>query len=316
MHRMGVLARQFWMATPFELLLYAFIAKDRCGEDCSLLGLAFSVTFIYVSVRLVIIAASFVVTGIAGSPRPKGYRIGPIQAAWMFLEEYLTSLLTFSVLQPLESWLGLRDPPSTAKRSKHPILLVHGFVGNGGVWWGLRRRLLQIGFNDVYTINLEPTSADIEDLAGSLGARVDEILRDSESAKITLVCHSMGGLVSRFFVERLGGSDRVRGIITLGTPHHGTSLARLLGGANVCQMRRNSGWLDELNAAGSGTPETPLISIYSYHDNIVCPQESSRLEWAENLPFAGLGHMALLYSPRSQAAVIRVLQRLWIRSSG
>ena len=172
--------------------------------------------------------------------------------------------------------------------------------------------MIEFGFDDVHTVNLEPITGDIDDLARSLESRVDEILRDSPAEKLTLIGHSMGGLVCRVFVEKLGGADRVRGVITMGTPHNGTVLARLLGGANVIQMRRGARWLKELNAVDDGVRRAPLTSLYSHHDNIVAPQESSRLDWAETLPMAGVGHMALIYSRRCQAAVVQALQNLLV----
>lgn len=41
-------------------------------------------------------------------------------------------------------------------------------------------------------------------------------------AKLWLVCHSMGGLVARYFCEQLGGREHTRAVITIGTPHRGS----------------------------------------------------------------------------------------------
>lgn len=43
----------------------------------------------------------------------------------------------------------------------------------------------------------------------------------NDAAKLWLVCHSMGGLVARYFCEHLGGREHTRGVITIGTPHRG-----------------------------------------------------------------------------------------------
>jgi pimeloyl-ACP methyl ester carboxylesterase len=51
-------------------------------------------------------------------------------------------------------------------------------------------------------------------------------------AKLILVCHSMGGLVARYFCEALGGADLTRRVITFGTPHRGAAKAlHALGGS-------------------------------------------------------------------------------------
>lgn len=45
------------------------------------------------------------------------------------------------------------------------------------------------------------------------------------SARVWLVCHSMGGLVARYFLEKLGGADITRRLITIATPHRGAPKA-------------------------------------------------------------------------------------------
>jgi len=40
-------------------------------------------------------------------------------------------------------------------------------------------------------------------------------------AQLVLVCHSMGGLVARWFAEQEGGAELIRALITIGTPYRG-----------------------------------------------------------------------------------------------
>ena len=51
-------------------------------------------------------------------------------------------------------------------------------------------------------------------------------------AKFRFICHSMGGLVARWFTEALGGRELTRQVIMLGTPHRGAAeaLVRLSNG--------------------------------------------------------------------------------------
>jgi pimeloyl-ACP methyl ester carboxylesterase len=46
-----------------------------------------------------------------------------------------------------------------------------------------------------------------------------------EDVLLTIVAHSMGGLVSRYFTEVLGGDSIVRAVVTLGTPFYGAAKA-------------------------------------------------------------------------------------------
>ena len=54
-------------------------------------------------------------------------------------------------------------------------------------------------------------------------------------AKLLLICHSMGGLVARWFLEVLGGREITRQLITIGTPYQGSvnALSQLVNGLSV-----------------------------------------------------------------------------------
>ena len=82
-------------------------------------------------------------------------------------------------------------------------------------------------------------------------------------------------------------------MITLGSPHHGTLLARIERSANGRQMRPDSAWLAALAAHEQSAWACPLISIYSLDDNIVLPATSARLHGARNIELAGIGHISL-----------------------
>ncbi len=58
---------------------------------------------------------------------------------------------------------------------------------------------------------------------------------DFRDAKIVFICHSMGGLVARWYINREGGAEVTRKLITLGTPHRGAlnALEQLVNGAHV-----------------------------------------------------------------------------------
>jgi triacylglycerol esterase/lipase EstA (alpha/beta hydrolase family) len=119
----------------------------------------------------------------------------------------------------------------------------------------------------------------------------------------------MGGLAARAWMRACPGT-RVARLVTLGTPHHGTVLANLGLGANAVQMRRDSPWLQALEAAETGDQRARIVSIYTHHDNIVAPQDSSELAGARNVAFGGVGHVALGSNPGVLAEVLRVLTEL------
>ncbi len=111
---------------------------------------------------------------------------------------------------------------------KCPVLLVHGYmvVDPNGTWYVMKDWLENDGF-DAYYIDLEPwilpANGDITDYAGELDDEIAMILENTKAAKIDIVAHSMGGLVSRWY-SRFGYKGNIRNIIMLGTPNHGSEL--------------------------------------------------------------------------------------------
>ena len=65
----------------------------------------------------------------------------------------------------------------------------------------------------------------------------------NREARLILICHSMGGLVARWYVEREGGAAHTRKLITIGTPHRGAvaALQQLVNGVekSVGPLRLN-----------------------------------------------------------------------------
>ena len=110
---------------------------------------------------------------------------------------------------------------------------------------------------------------------------------------VALVGHSMGGLVARAYLRRYG-SGKVRWLLTLGTPHHGSVHAWLFPGVSLAQLRPGSAWLAELNRDEGKPFAMRFVSLWSWHDSMVAPQASSRLGGAVNVELDGIGHNALL----------------------
>ncbi len=257
-----------------------------------------------VLVRLAINMNNFVMAARAASHTPPEYRLGIAARLRMLAEEFRASML-------VTSW---HVPRGCARMSVHrdsprvPVLLVHGYGCNSGFWAHLEPLLDHERISHA-SIDLEPVAGSIDDYAPLIEARVQELCAATGAAQIAIVAHSMGGLAARAWM-RAHGSARVAKLITLGTPHHGTVLANLGLGANAAQMRRDSAWLCDLAAGETQDVRTRIVSIYTHHDNIIAPQDSSVLPGARNVAFGGVGHVALGSNPRVLAEVLRVLREV------
>ncbi|SFF83594.1 alpha/beta hydrolase fold [Duganella sp. CF458] len=245
-------------------------------------------------VRLAITANNFRMTL---RPVPEGAQIGLSQRVRLFFHEYASTMA-------VTSWHMLRHQPrmhiARVPRGV-PVLLVHGYGANGGFWVHLAAQLEQRGYSHA-TVDLEPVFGDIEDFAVQLEQGVQALLAASRSEKVVIVAHSMGGLVARAWLRRFGASRAAR-IITLATPHHGTDLAHMGPGHNARQMRRDAEWLAQLDAADRGQRGL-FTSIYSWHDNIIAPQDSCHLPGARNIGLPGIGHVGMGRHPEIASHIL------------
>lgn len=210
--------------------------------------------------------------------------------------EYLAFLRTFILVLPLERlWM----PADRLRPCARPILLVHGYGCSRGVWYRLRRRLEAAG-HVVATVSLTPPFASIGQLEPQLARRIEEVCAATGARQLTLVGHSMGGLVGRCYLARHGG-ERVARLITLSTPHQGTALARLGIGRNAREMEPDSLWLRDM--AEEKLP-VPCVSLRNPYDNYVMPQDLQKHPAARDVELPPSGHIAQLYDPAVATVVI------------
>ncbi|MFG2618369.1 esterase/lipase family protein [Streptomyces sp. NPDC048507] len=192
-----------------------------------------------------------------------------------------------------------------------PVLLLHGFTDNRSVFVLLRRALGAGGRRRVETYNYSPFTRDLRATARHLGRRVEELCERSGQDRVDLVGHSLGGLVARYYVQRLGGDVRVRTLVTLGTPHDGTRVAPFMDAHPlVRQMRPESAVMAELRAPVPGC-RTRCVAFWSEFDALMEPTGTARLEHpdldATNIEVMGIGHLALAVHPTVITAVRRAL---------
>ena len=141
-----------------------------------------------------------------------------------------------------------------------------------------------------------------------LHAEIERIAAASGRPRVVLVCHSMGGLIARRYLQD-HGEARIARLVTIASPHHGTVLSRIGIGQHARQMERASAFLAELaRAEAARPPGVPATSIYTVHDNLVSPQDTSRLDWARNVAVGGLGHVSIIAAEAVFALVLEELR--------
>jgi len=175
-----------------------------------------------------------------------------------------------------------KAPELRAQQARLPVVLVHGIWNTAGIFSVLQAYLEQQGW-PVYGLSMTPNNGDasLESLAEQVASFIDRSLGAHQS--FDLIGFSMGGLISRYYVQRLGGLTRVRRFITLSTPHQGTLLAALSHRYGIRQMRPNSPFLKSLNQDIYQLKQLQFFSLWTPFDLLILPP------WSSNLSHWGIG---------------------------
>ncbi len=208
---------------------------------------------------------------------------------------------------------GMRmGTPSGDQGLDTPVLLIHGYGHNSSAWFMLRRALKRAGFTSVHTMNYNPLRHDVPEIAQKLSARVETIRFLTGAAKVNLVGHSLGGVVSRWYVQEAGGDLTVNTAVTLASPHKGTIAAWVPLGRTARELRPGAWLVRQLDARATPT-EVRWVAFYGDCDALVQPAHSGRIDVpalaARNVLIPGMGHMGMLLSGEVVNRVVAELLR-------
>jgi len=231
------------------------------------------------------------------APRPSA------AARWgAWARELRASTTAFCWAMPFASqrWPDTPAGPGTGGRG---VLLVHGYLCNRGCWNPWYPRLQARGV-PVVGVNLESVFCPIDDYADQIDAALVQLHRATGQAPL-VVCHSMGGVAVRAWRrsrllrgEAAEATDaRVHHVLTIGTPHRGTWLARFGRRPNAVQMRQNSPWLQALAASESPAWRARFTCVWSACDNVTFPPHCATLDGAVSIHQPGRAHQDLLDAP-------------------
>jgi triacylglycerol lipase len=195
-----------------------------------------------------------------------------------------------------------------------PILLVHGMIENHVIFTVMERALRRRGFQTLSVYDYGSLTHNIPRAAVRLGKAIQKLSATSGYERIHVIGHSFGGLIARYYVQRLAGDSHVHTLVTLGTPHKGTQLAwaaPLL--PLIRQLTPNSPAIQELAQPAIGC-RTRFIAFHSDIDHLIVPSRNARLDHPDlnvrNIAVHGVGHLSMPNNGRIAFTIARALQEL------
>lgn len=297
------------MELAATLLLGRWLHLAQGWDFAAVAGAAIALALV---VRLAFVSAAMALAWFARTPRAPEHRLGPVGSAGLVLSEWRAIVANNFYFLPFAP-VAMRPDPPLAGLGAPPVLLVHGYFSNRGILHGLVRALEEGGVRGISTFDFQAVVRPIGDYVAELEAQVVRALAQSGQPRLVIIAHSMGGLVTRAWMKRYG-CERVAKVVTIASPHAGTVHAKLGAGRNAVDMCRGSAFFAGLcDGEGEKGPGIPFTSIYTVHDNLVTPQETSRLPWAKNIVLHGEGHVGVLNAPALHRAVLAELAGTGVR---
>ena len=154
------------------------------------------------------------------------------------------------------------------------VVLVHGIFDRGKIFGPMIHALEKQGCRCLApSLTPNDCSRGVHALALQLSNRIDA--RFGPAAPVFLIGFSLGGLVTRDYVQNVAGHGRVRGVFLISPPNHGTLWASFaLGG--VRQLGLNSAFIQALNRDERAWQHIPVRTYWTPCDLIIVPATSSR----------------------------------------
>lgn len=190
---------------------------------------------------------------------------------------------------------------------ENPVVLVPGFRDDASVFGRFVRYLSDARFHTC-PVTLWPSDGrvSLETLAGQVAERVAESF--DEGQPLDFVGFSMGGVVLRYYLQRMGGLERTQRFVTLGTPHRGTWTAYASNRPGVRQMRPGSPFLRDLDKDIRRLEAISFTSIWTPLDLTIIPAHSSAAAFARHERVTIPHHRALVTNHRVLSRVADALR--------
>lgn len=165
-----------------------------------------------------------------------------------------------------------------------PVVFVHGYTGNASNWVTAMSVFQLNGWSSskLFAYEYNSYGNNVTNAQG-LAAFVNNVKARTGASKVAIVNHSMGGLVSQYYLKVLGGNTSVSHLASIAGANHGTTFASACLIYTTCQqMYPGSSFIAQISAGDETPGTTKYATWYSACDGIILPYTSTRLSGATN----------------------------------
>ncbi|MET7643682.1 alpha/beta fold hydrolase [Streptomyces sp. NPDC005426] len=165
-----------------------------------------------------------------------------------------------------------------------PVVFVHGYTGNASNW-GTAMSVFQLNgwsSSKLFAYEYNSYGNNVTNAQG-LASFVNNVKARTGASKVAIVNHSMGGLVSQYYLKVLGGNTSVSHLASIAGANHGTTFAGACLIYTTCQqMYPGSSFISQISAGDETPGDTRYATWYSACDGVILPYTSTRLSGATN----------------------------------
>ncbi|MGW2282420.1 esterase/lipase family protein [Streptomyces sp. NPDC001770] len=177
-----------------------------------------------------------------------------------------------------------------------PVVFVHGYTGNASNWVTAKSVFQLNGWSssNLFAYEYDSYGNNITNAQG-LATFVNNVKAQTGASKVAIVNHSMGGLVSQYYLKVLGGNTSVSHLASIAGANHGTTYAGACLIYTTCQqMYPGSSFISQLTSGDETPGTTKYATWYSACDGIILPYTSTKLDGATNNNVACQTHIGYL----------------------
>ena len=239
---------------------------------------------------------------------------------WRYFAAVISSVMSMGVLAYVQGARFFRPYENViCKKDGVPVVLVHGLYHNPSAWRWISPELKKHGAGAVYVVSYNSMTRTFHEIALEIVQQA-KALSEANGQPCVLIGHSLGGLLCRYAAAHPDLKDKVRGVLTLATPHQGSDMAMFAVGKLGRSLRPLSGNVPQLVNSTPLDENIYKCAFYTEHDNMVVPQFRMRLpqevkeaeKW-EEVNNSGLCHVSVLYRKCTITSLCSVFERVFVK---